>query len=269
VNRAVCLLAALVVSSCARPALKLPSGSGTPASDGREVLMQATAACAAIRTFTAEVGLSGKIQGHRLRARLLVGTAAPSSARVEAVAPAGAPMFIFAARDGNATLLLPRDNRVLQHAKSEDILAALAGVPLDAEDLRLTLTGCSRTDSTATAARAFGDSWRAVDLAPDDIVTIHKASAAEPWRLVAVRRRTQHGGWLATYADFQNGLPRSVRMTSAASTGSSVYDLQLSVSQAETNVPLDDEAFRVKIPADATPISLDELRRARPGAREN
>src|SRR5205807_4976987 len=111
-----------------------------------------------------------------------------------------------------ATLLMPRDNRVLQHAKPDDVLAALAGVPLDAEDLRLTLTGCSRADSSAAGARAVGDSWRIVDLQPDDTLTIHKASTTEPWRLVAVKRRTRQGAWLATYADFENNLPRSIRI---------------------------------------------------------
>jgi hypothetical protein len=268
-TRAVWLLAALLVSSCARPALKLPTGPGTPASDAREVLAQATAACAPIRTFTAEIGLSGKIEGRRLRARLLVGTAAPASARVEAVAPAGAPIFIFAARDADATLLMPRDNRVLEHARPDDVLAALAGVPLTAEDLRLTLTGCAPTASTFGAAREFGESWRVVDIQPADTLTMHRARPAEPWRLVAVKRRGRQAGWLATYSSFQNDLPRAVRITSEASTGAGTYDLQLTLSQVETNVPLDDEAFRVKIPGDATPISLDELRRARPGAREN
>jgi hypothetical protein len=86
VKAAVCLLAALLASGCTRAFIKLPSGNGVPATDGADVLAQATASCAAIRTFTAEVALSGKIQGQRIRARLLVGTAAPASARIEAAA---------------------------------------------------------------------------------------------------------------------------------------------------------------------------------------
>jgi hypothetical protein len=268
VKRAVCLLAALLACSCARHGLKLPTGTGEPASDGREALAQATASCTAIRTFTAEVRLSGKIQRQRLRAHLIVGVAAPASARVEAVAPIGAPIFIFAARAEDATLLMPRDNRVLEHARSEDVLGAIAGVPLNAEDLRLTLTGCWLPDPPVSAARRFGDTWRVVDMPDKDMVTLHRARIADPWRIVAAERHDKHGGrWRATYDDFQSDLPHAIRISSAGNP--SAYDLQLALSQVETNVPLDDDVFRVKIPGDAAPISLDELRHARPGAREN
>jgi hypothetical protein len=40
----------------------------------------------------------------------------PGSLRLEGVAPFGSPAFILAARAGRATLLLPRDNRVLSGA---------------------------------------------------------------------------------------------------------------------------------------------------------
>ncbi|HEY2906424.1 MAG TPA: hypothetical protein VGJ29_11045 [Vicinamibacterales bacterium] len=269
-RRAVCLLAALLACSCARHGLKLPTGAGEPAPDGREALAQATASCAAIRTFSAEVRLSGKIQGQRLRAHLLVGAAAPASARVEAVAPIGAPIFIFAARAGDATLVMPRDNRVLEHARPEEVLGAIAGVPLNAEELRLTLTGCWPSDPPVGGARRFGDTWRVVDVAEKDIVTLHRPRTVDPWRIVAAEHHdTQGGRWQATYDDFQSDLPHAIRISSAGAGSGSAYDLQLALSQVETNVPLDDDVFRVKIPGDAAPISLDELRHARPGAREN
>ncbi len=269
-KRAVCLLAALFACSCARHGFKLPTGAGEPAPDGREALVQATASCGAIRTFTAEIGLSGKVQGQRLRARLLVGTAAPASARVEAAAPIGAPIFIYVARGDDATLLLPRDNRVLEHAPPQDVLGAIAGVPLTPEGLRLTLTGCWPADAVVSGARRFGDSWRVLDLSGKDIVTLYRGRATDPWRIAAAERHDDRGGrWQATYESFQNDLPRAIRLSSAAAAGASAFDLQLSLSQVEANVPLDDDAFRVKIPGDAAPISLDELRHARPGARQN
>ena len=60
-----------------------------------------------------------------------VGVAAPASARLEAVAPFGPPLFIFAATDDDATLLLPRDERVLEHGRPAEVLDAVAGVPLE------------------------------------------------------------------------------------------------------------------------------------------
>ena len=80
-------------------------------------LAQATDACRAIRTLTAEVAVSGSAGGHRLRGRLSVGVAAPASVRLEAVAPFGAPLFFFVATDNDATLLLSQDDRVLEHGQ--------------------------------------------------------------------------------------------------------------------------------------------------------
>ena len=62
------------------------------------------------------------------------------------------------------------------------------------------------------------------------------------------------------------GLPASVRF--AGSTANS-FDVRLALSQVETNVALGPDVFRVQIPPDADPMTLDELRRARPGVRED
>ena len=134
---------AVRAASCGAPLMKLPAGPGAPAADAADALPQATAACRGIRTLTAEVAASGKVGGQRFRARLSVGVAAPASARLEAVAPFGPPIFILAANDDDATLLLPRDERVLEHGRSAEVLDAVAGVPLGAADLRAVLTGCA------------------------------------------------------------------------------------------------------------------------------
>jgi alpha-ketoglutarate-dependent taurine dioxygenase len=43
----------------------------------------------------------------------------------------------------------------------------------------------------------------------------------------------------------------------------------LTLSQVELNTPLGPDVFRVQIPRDADPITIDELRRARPGLRKS
>ena len=128
-------------TSCAPALLKLPAGPGGPAADARDALIEATTACQKITTLSAEIAASGSAGGRGLRARLLTGVARPASARIEAVAPFGAPLFIFVARANDATLLLPRDDRVLQHGRPDEVLEAVAGVPLDPIELRSTLTG--------------------------------------------------------------------------------------------------------------------------------
>ncbi len=272
------ILAAAAASACGAPSmLKLPSGAGTPAPDASDALAQATASCRAVRTLTAEVAVSGLVAGRRIRGTLAAGVAAPASARLEAVAPFGAPLFIFVATGENATVLLPRDGRVLEHARPGAVLDAIAGVPLDAAELRIVMTGCASRPAASAGGRALGDDWRIV---PDDAegdVYLNRSRAAEPWRVVALVTHAVPGraGWRADFTDFAGGLPRRITVASAGDVPRSAsFALQLAMSQVDTNVALGDEAFRVRVPADAVPISLDELRAsgpladARRGARD-
>jgi hypothetical protein len=263
------IVLALGLAACGTPLMKLPAGPGALAADAADVLTQATAACHGIRTLTAEVAASGTVNGQRFRARLSAGVAAPASARLEAVAPFGAPAFILVADNDDATLLLPREDRVVQHRRSAEVLDAVAGVPLSAADLHAVLTGCAPVLQQAEG-RELGGDWRLLSGAGavTDRVYIHRASAGQAWLLAAV----QHGAWMVEYRDHLNGLPRSIRVRSrpAADLGAgALFDLTLSLSQVETNVPLDENVFRVTIPASAQQITLEELRRARPGLRKS
>jgi len=59
-------------------------------------------------------------------------------------------------------------------------------------------------------------------------------------------------------------LPRAIHFA-----GGQRFDLSLALSQVSLNEPLGPEVFRVQIPPSAAPITLEELRHARPGVREN
>jgi hypothetical protein len=274
------IVCAAGAASCGAPLMKLPSGPGAPAPDAAAVLAEAIGVCRGIRTLTAEVAATGKAAGSRFRGRLSVGVAAPASARIEAVAPFGAPVFIFVATNDDATLLLPRDDRVLEHGRPDDVLSAVAGVPLNAADLHTTLTGCAPPGSQPVGHER-GSDWRVVTDrgtenrepgAASGELYLHRDGASRPWRLVAViHRPSTLPAWRAEYRDHQNGVPRSIRVASVdpdrrAGPG---FDLTLRLTQVETNVPLDAGVFRVEIPRSAGPITLDELRHARPGVRED
>src|SRR5581483_8344840 len=125
----------LALVACAPKRLVLPSDPGAPFPDFARVHEQLTTACRGARTLTAELGLSGRVGRQRVRGRVLAGFARPDAMRLEGVAPFGAPAFILAARGGTATLVLPRDSRVLRGARPEEILAALVGVRLAPADL--------------------------------------------------------------------------------------------------------------------------------------
>jgi hypothetical protein len=259
----IALAVAIATASCAAPLLKLPSGSGVPSTDAAEVLAQALSTCQGVRTMTAEVAVNGEAGGRRTRARLAIGVAEPSSAYIEAPAPFGAPIFIFAARGQDATLLLPRDRRVLEHGRPSDVLEAIAGVPLGPADLRAALTGCAlAVDSKA--ARRLDDRWRVVP--GHDELYLRRERDADPWRLVAVIHHDSSAEWRAEYRDFLDNLPRSIRLTSSVAHR---FDLRLTLSQVEMNVPLEPETFQLQVPPGTTPITLQELRDAGPLAERS
>ena len=246
--------------------MKLPAGPGAPADDARDAVAYATRACQAVSTLTAEIAASGSVGGQRFRARLSAGLASAASVRLEAAAPFGAPMFILVATGPDATLLLPHDGRVLEHGRPEAVLEALAGVPLDASNLRAALTGCAVAPAIDGAKR-LADDWRIVPDGANEIYLHHESQPGQ-WRLVATvfHPAKDADDWRAEYRDFQGGLPRSIRFVSAQTKR---FDLRLTLSQVELNTPLGPDVFRVRIPPDAEPITLDELRRARPGIRKS
>jgi hypothetical protein len=246
--------------------MKLPTGPGTPASDGATVASEATSACGMINTITLEMSVHGSAQGRRLRGRLSAGLARPASARLEAVASFGQPLFVFVARDNDASLLLPRDNRILEHGKSEDVLDAVTGVPIDAAALRSLVSGCTRSASRDAHAlenvQALGDEWR-VAADEGDSVYFQRATPPGQWRLVAaVHPPGASGtGWRAEYSTFDDKLPRKVHLVSQPP---GRFDLELDLSQVELNATLGPEAFRLQQTGGATPITLDELRQSGP-----
>jgi hypothetical protein len=200
----------------------------------------------------AELGLSGRAAGQRMRGRVLAGLV-PGALRLEGVAPFGAPVFILVADGPRGTLLLARERRVVQDAAPEEILNALVGIRLGPDDLRAMLAGCVRSESDATAARAYGPDWLAVDLAAGG--TAYLRRVANAWRVVAGR----YGGLEIDYPAFQGDRPSQVVLRG------NDLDLALGVNQAEVNGDLPrDQLVTLKIPEGVAPLSLEELRKAGP-----
>jgi hypothetical protein len=187
VARAVVLLAALGATACGARVMKLPTGPGLPAADASEILQRATAACSKVTSMSAELAVRGSVHGNRVRGRLLVGVAQPDSAYIEAPAPFGAPVFVLGVVSGEATLLLPRDRRVVQRAEPRDLLEATTGVPVGPSELGAVLTGCPTSPVPASVdARSVGENWRVIGGQPTLYLT--RSRPSEPWRLVSVVR---------------------------------------------------------------------------------
>lgn len=251
------LALALTGAACTPKKPSLPSGPGTPAQEFEAPFTQATAECGRVSTLTAALGLSGKAGRTKLRGRIDAGFAAPADLRLEGVAPFGKPVFVLVSRGDRATLVLPRDERVLRGASPAAIVEALAGVPLGPAELRLVVAGCGLAMAGPSAARSYDGGWLAVDAGE---TTGFLRQIDGQWRVAGATR----GTLTVSYADFAGGRASTVRVMTAPSAGGAAADLTLRISQLETNVPLDAAAFDYAVPEGWTPLTLDELRRAGP-----
>jgi hypothetical protein len=245
-------LLTLALTACGPRRIALPGGTGTPATDFAAAYEQARSACANVQSIQAELGLSGRAAGQRLRGRILGGFV-PGALRLEGVAPFGTPVFILVADGQRGTLLLSRERRVVRDAAPEEILNALIGVRLGADDLRALLTGCVKAAADAKSAVAYGPDWLAVELASGGTIFLKRTAGA--WRIVAGR----YGGLEVDYPAFEGNRPSQITLRGTD------LNLGLSLSQVELNGDLPRDALvALKIPDGVTPLSLDELRSAGP-----
>jgi hypothetical protein len=266
VNRRIRLLPAalcLVTASCAPRPIALPSGAGSAFPDYARTYELATERCRGVRSMAAVLSISGKAGTHRLRAKLDAGFEAPARVRLEFPAP-GKPIFVYVATGEDATLVLPREGRVLRGAPPAATLEALAGVAIGPEDLRTIVAGCGFARATATAGRAFDRAWVAVD-SGDATSWLQEVNGA--WQMTASVR----GALEVRYDDYQSGRPATIRLRASAGRGdgsrASVTDLTIRLSQVDINEPLGAGVFQVEVAPDATPMTLEQLREAGPLGR--
>ncbi|HVB36963.1 MAG TPA: hypothetical protein VND92_00430 [Vicinamibacterales bacterium] len=239
--------------------MRLPAGPGVAAADYESAYAAATASCRDVRVLTAEVSVSGTVGRQRIRGRLLAGLERPDGLRLEGVAPFGQPAFVLVAHGGRATLLLPRDGRVLRDAEPAAVLDALAGISLSPAGLLAALSGCGTASPTPVAGRAYGRDWLRIELQDGSLVYLRRGQGI--WRLVSALPPAGGGRQLRVdYATFGGATPAEVRL-SVADAG---VDLRLRLSQVDVNVPLNARAFQIDVPAGTTPLTLQELRQASP-----
>ncbi len=249
--------AVCAAAACAPKTLKLPEGPSTPLADSSSIVHEAFGHCSNVHSLTVEIGLSGKVGKTRLRGRLHAGFREPDAIRLEAVAPFGAPFFILAGSDDKATLILPRDERLLTDAKPSQVIGALTGLDLSPADLRAWLVGCPGPVVDVKGAHAFGDQWTAIDLADDRVAWVQRT---DRWRLAAATTRQLS----VEFLEHAGAQPQRVRIRHEASGSTPAVDARLAVSQVETNVDLPAAAFTVNVPPNAVPITVEELRQSGP-----
>lgn len=250
------LVVSLFAGGCAPKALVIPVGAGTPFPEFRPAYEQATASCRGVTTITASMGMSGRAGTTKLRGRIDAGFAAPDRARLEGLHPVfGKPVFVLVAEGGVGTLVLTREDRVLRDAPPDQIVEALAGVPLGADALRTAISGCGFGGSPGEG-RAFSNGWIAASTGDGDIY-LRRGSAG--WEVAAATR----GPVTIAYADYASGRPATIRIR-AQSADRTTADLTLRLSDVDINTTLDPKVFQVELPTRPVPLTLEELRRAGP-----
>jgi hypothetical protein len=249
------LVLALTFSACAAKTPPRPVGTPTPDPTAADAFVTATAACKGFRSIEGELSLSGRAGGERVRGRILTGLESGGAVRLEAVAPFGAPFFVLAGRAERATLILPRERRVLKDTGVSEVLERLTGLSLGAEDLRLIVSGCLVDAAAPTDGRQWGESWRAVTIGPERIAYL-RTQNGQP-----VLTAADYGPWRIDYSAHASGFPRVVRVRRA---GDTAIDITARIEQLEVNTQIDPRAWSVEIPSDADPMTLDELRTIAP-----
>ena len=202
------------------------------------------------------MGMSGNAGSTKLRGRIDAGFAAPDRARLEGVHPVfGRPVFVLVAEGGRGTLVLTREDRVLRDAPPEQIVEALAGVPLGPDTLRTAIAGCGFGGSPGDG-REVSNGW--VAASTGDGETYLRRGAAG-WEVAAATR----GPVTIAYADYAAGRPATIRIR-AESSGRTNADLTLRLSDVDINTTLEPRVFQIELPDQAG--SADAGRIAESGA---
>ena len=249
-----------LAAACGAPRVTLPSGSGTPSADATAAYGEAVRECRAAKTLSASLSLSGRAGSSKLSARVDAGFSQPGRLRLEGyprINFGGKPFFVLVANGRDATLVLTRDGRVLRGAAPAAIIEALAGIALEPDEMRALVGGCALDSGEATDGRSYGSGWTSVGTGQS---TVFLRQIENHWRVAGLRR----GSLVVEYTEFTGGYPATVHLHTTASQNVAAADLTIRVSQREVNVSLDNAVFSVDVPKDATPLTLEELRRAGP-----
>jgi hypothetical protein len=247
-----------MASACApRVNVSLPGGTGTAAPAALDYFQKARATCSSVQSWSAEMSLAGRVRGATVRGRVLAGSRASGDLRLEGVAPFGAPLFILAARDERASVLLPREGRVLRDVDAREVLDALTALRLSAADLHAVLTGCLVASPVPSNPRALDNGWLAVDVGEGVEAFLREDEAG--WRI----RRARIGDLALAYDQYEGGGPREISIVArdgSQPTSSPAAQLRVRLAQVESDAALPDDAFTLEVPAAARPMGLEELR---------
>jgi hypothetical protein len=243
---------ALATGACAARAFVPPSGPAVAFSEAAGAWDEATMRCRGARIFVAAIRMNGWV-GTRDNSlappTMNVAVTRTNDIYLEVQAPIGGPYLQLAGRDGQATFLLTRDQRVAQEP-SRDIVEALTGLRWTPRDLLDVMSGCVAPADTAVSGERTG---QFVHIPLSATAEVWLRQVGGHWRVVAGRK----DGWLIEYRQFEGVWPTDVRVTAPEPTP---LDLRFQLSQFQVNVDLPATTFELTVPSGFIPLTLEELR---------
>lgn len=255
---ALVLVALVLAGGCAARRFTIPTGPGEPAPDAAAIWSDITSGCDAVRWYSSTIYLSGGRTGGPSLSGLSVASGFDRSGRLRLEGNAvSRRQFTLAGTADRATLYLPRDREVIVDS-TDAILTALTDAPMTSTRLLASLTGCLPGNPTMTGAVRYGD----VVALETTGGRLFVARAGNVWR----PRATVTDALEVDYRQFLGGWPSELVLWTAAGV-TPVARLHMRLDNVQINsFTMDDRAFTVEeVPADAVPVSLDELRaRLRP-----
>jgi hypothetical protein len=248
----VALFAVAVVTIACASRFTPPVGPGVPiaTTEAQQLWTPLADGCAGVRAYNADIRPSGRVAGSGIRGvRLLVAVDRAGHVGVEAETP-GPPLFTLRGNADQATLWLPRENRVIRD-RPEAILGALVGLELTPARLLAVLVGCVSSSRDVTQAVRIGDVIR-VTMAD---AVIYLAQRDGRW----LPRAATFGDLIAEYRDRDVAPPTRIVLRSAEGHTPAV-DLTLVIGDRVVNRELPPTAFMVNVPATAVPAAVEDLR---------
>ena len=273
------IIAGLACTACTRPGL-------TQVRDDEDIvvfLQELDLSCgfppmASTVAITAAVSVRGTANRQPLRGRLWVGADSRfRSLRIES-ADGVAPQFIVVAQqalgvaddgsDGDATLLLPRQQLIVQRENSRRVLTVVLGLPLSAQEFVSAFTGCQNVGGSMEVTRLGANAAKVSIGTVRPVELFMRRSHRHPqWTLTAMSRAVHDGAfrWRAEYDRSNDGLLRTTRIVSQEGAGrmGRLFDVQLSLSRIQIGALVGPETFSFAGPLRARAVSLDTLQQQR------
>ena len=243
-----------IVSACAPKVFVPPVGPGEPFPEAQQAWSEATRACRGASTYAAELRVRGKVARESLSAKIIALVTRADQIALSVPVVFGPPAFVLGGAADQATLWLPRQERVLT-ARADEIVEALTGLRLGPRALLAVLTGCVAQADAITESAKYGPLGA--------ITTADGRMFLERRDMRWVVTRGLTGGLIVEYSDIQGDWPRALRITTDA-TRTPAVSLSMTIDQVDINLPQEAAKFVVKVPPTATPMTLDELRAAGP-----